>query len=242
MSGRGAWSVAGVGGTLNVGGKTPGPYYCLAVGRPWVGSDSYNLSDRAVHAGVVAIQQALNRENKAGLLVDGLFGPATSKAVTAWQQKQPVSANTGVWGGVGPDSAKALFLPLLQRRVADGWAYVVCGVITNESNWDPGAVGYVDDSDLGLAQINGPSHPDLSEEERFTPEVAIDFVHSTLLSNLSYFGGSLRTAVAAYNLGRGGASAWRKAGSPDSWTPPGATTERDVAGYIDRILTACKGI
>lgn len=244
MTGRGAWSVAGQGGTLNVGGKTAGPYYCLAVGRPWVGTLGANpdANTRAVHGGVVAIQQALNAQNNAALLVDGLFGPATYRAVTAWQTKQPPSANTGIWGGVGPDSARALFVPQIKQLVTDGWAYVVGGILNAESMWDPGAVGYIDDTDLGLAQINGPSHPDLSDAERLNPQVAIGFAHNQFLANLHYFGGDLRTAVAAYNLGQGGATTWKKAGSPAIWTPPGSTAARDVAGYIDRILTACKDI
>lgn len=242
MTGRGAWAVSGLGGTLNVGGKTAGPYYCLAVGRPWVGTLGSNpdVNTRAVHGGVVAIQHALARAG-ATLLIDGLFGPATSRAVTAWQQAQPASANTGVWGGVGPDSAKALFLPLLKERVTDNFAFVVCGIITSESTWDPGAVGYIDDQDLGLAQINGPSHPSLSEADRLDPGIAIDFAHDQLLSNLEFFGGDLRTAVASYNLGRGGATTWKKAGSPDSWTPAGSTNARNIRAYVDSILTACKG-
>lgn len=244
-NGRGAWPVNGLGGTLQAnkttGGTKPGPYYMLAV-RPsaQVGSGGLGSTDaqvRAVNYGVRAIQRAISRFAGTNLLIDGIYGPVTSKAVRDWQAKQPASANTGVWGGVGQDSAKALFGPWLKLVVPNHFE-VLYGIISQESTWDPGAVGYTDPNDLGLAQINGPANPSLTEADRFDPDVAFANAHARLTLALSRFSGDLRTAVASYNLGLGGASSWKRAGSPDLWTPAGATTPRNVAAYIDNILTA----
>lgn len=245
VNGRGAWPVSGLGGTLQAnkgtGGTKPGPYYMLAV-SPSVqvgagaGVSSADLSARAVNYGVRAIQRAISRFGGTNLLIDGVYGPATTKAVTAWQAKQPAAANTGVWGGVGQDSAKALFAPWLRLVVEDHFE-VLYGIITVESTWDPGAVGYYDPNDLGLAQINGPANPSLPESARFDPDVAFSNAYTRLVLALNYFHGDLRTAIASYNLGLGGAAAWKKAGSPDLWTPVGAT-QRDVGAYVDKILNA----
>ena len=246
MTNRGAWSNAGVGGTLSVDGKSRGPYYRESTGDlPVVGSGGWTAADpnaRAVFGAVIAIQRGINRRSDANLLVDGLYGARTAESVTIWQAGLPKSLGTGVWGGIGPDSAKALLLPLLRNTVTDGRAYIVCGLVQNESAWDPGAVGAVDANDLGLGQINGPSNPTLSEKVRLQPATAFGYMRDRLTAAIDYFDGDLRTAVASYNLGRGGASSWKKAGSPDSWTPVGSSTPRQVNAYVDRILTSCKGI
>lgn len=49
---------------------------------------------------VVTLQQILNQRNKAGLTEDGIFGPLTYKAVTAFQQQEGLSVD----GIVGPQT------------------------------------------------------------------------------------------------------------------------------------------
>lgn len=241
MNGRGAWAVSGKGGTLQTDGKRPGPYYCLAAsGTRKVGDieKGADINGRAVKAGVVAIQRALGRR-RFKVKVTGVFDAATKAAVAKFQSANMPGQNP--WGGVGPETAKALFLWDVKVRGEAGgvdWR-AVCGIIQNESNYDPGAVGYLDPTDLGLAQINGRAHPDLTEEDRFQPMTAITFVVEYLTSAMETFHGNERDAVASYNLGAGGTRTWIKAGRPDMWTPAGAKTPRDVKGYIDRILSAC---
>jgi soluble lytic murein transglycosylase-like protein len=146
------------------------------------------------------------------------------------------------WPGVGPETSQALFSPDIKARCKKlGWAdpAVVCGVIKNESNFDPGAVGFVDDSDLGLAQINGPAHPDSSEGERLQPIYSIDFVIG-YLANATKALRDEDLAIASYNLGLGGARTWDKAGRPNPYAPAPGAPARDVEAYIQRIKTACR--
>lgn len=246
MTGRGAWPTSGKGGTLNAKGTGPGSYYVLAAaGQPQVGSgpglSSDDINVRAVHWGVRAIQKrtgaALNRK----VPVDGIFGPVTSQAVIAFQTKVPekVGKADGIFG---PRTAKALLLPLLQKRSAkvnfEDWS-VICGLVQNESGWDPGAVGYADEHDLGLAQINRPANPTVSESQCYAPATAFDYAISRFRSAVDAFGGDKRVAIASYNLGMGGARSWSRAGQPDVWDPNKTGKPRYVNAYIDRILTGC---
>lgn len=247
-AGRGAWPRGGAGGTLNAKGTGPGPYYVMAAHAvPWVGRlpsapVPIDVNIRAVHGGVLAIQRALNRRLPGKPVnITGVFGPSTSEATKDFQETVP--EKVGVADGVvGPKTCRALFLPDVKTWCEDaGFArwQLVCGIIANESNWDPGAVGYSDQSDLGLAQINGRSHPTITEAERLQPLRAVTFVREYLLNSLEVFDGNERDAVASYNLGVGGARSWIKVGRPDLWTPFNSTTPRRVRDYIDRILSAC---
>lgn len=249
MTGRGAWNAAGKGGTLSIDGKKPGMYYRVpATGTNYIGKvvDPVNPDQRAVKAAVKAYQAALNRRIGTKLLVDGILGPVTGKAIVDFQKSRGEVAD----GVVGPKTSKALLFPDLstvvvaQQKAYPGNAVitpvVVCGLITQESGWDAGAVGYVDDADLGLAQINGPSHPEYSEVQRLDPLVAFGFVFGYLRTSL--VNDKIETiddAIASYNLGVGGAVNWIKAGRPDKWKPTANSAERDVRGYINKIKTAC---
>jgi len=247
LSGRGAWS--SIGGTLSVDGTKAGIYYRLPTsGTNYIGKniDDTDQNQRAVKGAVKAYQAALNRRLGIKLLVDGILGPVTSKAIFDYQKK----VGEYVDGVIGPKTSKSLLLPDLQKTVRNyqtaypghteiTWV-IVCGIISNESGWDAGAVGYVDDEDLGLAQINGPSHPQYSEAQRLDPMVAFPFVFNYLRESLDYVSiVTIDDAIASYNLGVGGASNWIKAGRPDIWKPTATSAPRDVRGYINRIKTAC---
>ena len=115
--------------------------------------------------------------------------------------------------------------------------FAVCsGTIRRESLWDAGAVGYTDPRDVGLAQINADAHPEWDTKTRLEPMNAFNFIVDYYNESLEYFNGNVRDSVASYNLGRGGASQWIKAGRPDIWIPGGSSTARDVKGYIDSII------
>jgi len=239
--GRSAWPKTGVGGTLEWDGKTPGRYYCLAApGMPLVGSGGWKSKDpneRAVHGAVLAIQRALNRRLRDKLEITGVFDSSTAQAASQFRR----AIGQDGWGGIGPFTAKSLWLPELQaqchRRGIEQW-HVVCGVIQNESAWDPGAVGYVKPVDIGLAQINGDAHPDMTERERLSPTFAFGFVISYLLNAMRALDGNLDHAIASYNLGITGARRWIKEGCPEMYQPPGSVP-RNVPAYIARIKSAC---
>jgi len=247
--GRGAWNNSGAGGTKAYKSTKPGPYYYLGSGEldPTTNQDNF-----AVHHAVKAYQRALNRRlGKGTVKVTGKFDQATSDAVTTFQNKHKDFVTP--WGGIGEDSSFLLLYPdLISEVEASGkpplTPVVVSGIIRHESSWDAGAVGFVDPEDLGLAQINGPSHPDLDAIERFRPKIAFDFVTNYMNNALTHFKNSkgndqafqrygvLGDAVASYNLGLGGADRWISQGRPQFYTPAGTTTPRNVWSYIDAVL------
>jgi len=240
--GRGAWPSTGKGGTLEWHGKAPGRYYCLSWSElPQVGSGGWESTDgdeRAVHGAVKGIQKALNRRGKYGIRPDGIYGKRTRNAARQFR----VSIGQDDWGGIGPFTAKQLLLPDLKEvsaanGIGEYWT-VVCGVVQNESGWDPGAVGYVKPVDVGLAQINGESHPDMSEKERLDPIFAFTFIVNYLRNAMRALDGNIDYAIASYNLGITGCKRWIAAGCPEMYTPPGSVT-RNVPAYIDRIKSAC---
>lgn len=220
----------------------PGPYYLRATHNvALVGSAARNairdgktptLDHLAVHYGVRAIQQLLNRFG-AKLSEDGVFGNATHVAVRNFQ----ASKNVKVDGVVGPTTMRLLLLPLIKEIGGSNWT-VVYGLLKNEGAFDPGAVGYVDESDLGLAQINTRAHPTYSVEQRFDPVVAVQFNVDYLRNALAALG-DVRDAVLSYNLGIGGVRTWIKAGRPRYYSPDGGTM-RDTTAYVDRVMNAYK--
>lgn len=245
VTGRGAFPASGVGGTRKPGATAnttaPGPYYMhateqmigLAAFRAIRDGQAPDVNELAVHYGVRAIQTDLNRQYGTKLAEDGIFGASTAVTLTDWQRAQGLRAD----GVAGPATCKLLF----GRAVAVVYdlhtvpTRIGRGLVALESGWDPGAVGRSDAEDLGLCQINGRAHPDLSAEFRLTPSQALtwqaDFV-SYLLNGM----GNERDGIAAYNLGLGGARTWVKAGRPDPYTPPGSTAPRSVVAYVDTVL------
>lgn len=240
MNGRGAWPANGAGGTKKYkDASRPGSYYFYGSGAKPEGR-SRTADEYAVYRAIKAYQKALNKYfGRKALEVDGYFGVQTQDAVFQFQTYNPQTGRP--WGGIGPDTSKALLRPALDKVMAKVdnpmiTANMVSGTINHESMWDAGAVGYTDPDDLGLAQINGRAHPDLSRAQRLTPSTAFQFIVDYYSISLAQLAGNQRDAVAAYNLGVGGARTWIRAGRPDIWTPAGSTTPRNVKGYIDNIL------
>jgi len=238
VNGRGAWNVSGLGGTKQYKDETtPGPYYYLGTGAD---IDVNDPNQYAVRGAVMAYQRALTRRLNTDLLIDGNFGTKTSAAVLVFQKAHESVTGTP-WGGIGPDTSEALLYPDLKRAwkrraITELPLDVVSGTIRHESNWDAGAVGYIDPRDVGLAQINADAHPEWDTDTRLQPINAFNFVIKYYNANIPYFKGNVRDAIASYNLGRGGANSWINAGRPEFWTPDGSTTERNVKAYIDSIL------
>lgn len=242
MAGRGAWNVQGVGGTKQFKDSTkPGPYYYNRVGYDQGTRDN---NERAVWNAVKVYQKALNRAMGTKLLVDGLYGTSTTRVMTEYQQKQLSAGDSSVvvWGGIGPETSKMLLYPILTETFSKNntnkllTPTVVSGVIKHESNWDAGAVGYVDENDVGLAQINSKAHPEYTFEQRQQPEICFKFVVEYLNDSLTLLNNNLRDAIASYNLGVGGARSWIRAGRPDIWKPTATSAPRNVKAYIDNIL------
>jgi peptidoglycan hydrolase-like protein with peptidoglycan-binding domain len=256
--GRGAWSRIGVGGTLkNVNGKSvPGPYYqkpSKGVPAPGVFADDLmlagmprdviDLNSLAVWYGVLAIKVRLQEMtgliSAESLTLNGRYGPGVVQAVKDFQTNAGVTAD----GAVGPATAKSLFRPVVEE--IGTWSVIGptigCGIVTNESAWDPGAVGFVDSGDHGLVQLNADSQG-FTLDASFNARTAITQMYRILDSNLVYFDGVVTAAIAAYNLGKAGCQLWMSEGRPQMFVPlsqrPNGTA-RDVWAYINRIETAC---
>lgn len=237
MTGRGAWPNNGSGGTKKYkDANSPGPYYFVGTGAK--GSGTRTANEHAVHLAVKAYQRALNRRIESSLEATGVYTPVMAELVKDFQATQD---GLQVWGGIGPDTSRALLRPDIEKEITNHTnpkitVNVVSGTVNHESMWDAGAVGFADDHDLGLAQINGPAHPTMSFTERMQPKVAFEFVVNYYENALDKLDDNLRDAVAAYNLGIGGARRWISQGRPEWYTPAGSSVPRNVAVYIDKIL------
>ena len=126
------------------------------------------------HLGVLAVQKLLqyNGRYREGEL-DGVFGGRMHKAVVRFQG----DAGLGADGVVGPNTCRALFVSLIaavERQFDIPFGYL-CGLVKLESLFDPVATGWADPDDRGVAQINRRFHPDVSDEEAFDPDFAINW-------------------------------------------------------------------
>lgn len=242
--GRGAWPKDGRGGTLNAKGSASGKYYALAdnpfkeVGLKVVCDEitgKYSTRDEvAVFHGVLAIQALLVEDFKADLKGDGVFGPETKAAVADAQAKLGIISD----GVVGKETMTWFLWPHI-HEIADyhdvPWR-IIYGFLQNEGAWDPGAVGWLDSNDLGLAQINTKAHPDVTFSEAFCPSFAMHFIGKYISYAAEQLNGNMIDSVISYNLGIGGTRQWIGAGRPLVWTPPWSDLPRRPFEYADRIM------
>jgi hypothetical protein len=200
----------------------------------------------AVWYGVLAIKTRLHEMiglvNARALEMNGRYGTGVRDAVREFQTVNGITAD----GVVGPGTSKALFEPVVHEVGQDsaiGYR-IGCGVVANESAYDPGAVGFSDFNDHGLCQLNALSQH-LGLDESFNVRVALERLYLILDANLALFG-NVTDSVAAYNLGKTGAKLWISEGRPEWFIPLSQRSDpnakpRNVWAYIDRITTACKG-
>lgn len=247
--GRGAWPAAGTGGTLSADGKAYGRYYRKQFSKPGYknpvltpGRVAYNavLNDTLVSIDHYAVYKAIQSVQRwIGTPVTGLFDVHTRDAVKEWQTEKGLKAD----GIFGPATARQLVEPVIlsQAKVIDPnheiLGQVAVGFCAWESGFDFGAVGGATPEDLGLFQINGPSHPSMSVDQRLTILPSIQYGLGLIRSNLAEFEYDLDAGIAAYNLGKQGAKNWIADGRPDVWvrTVDGVEKTTDVRRYINAI-------
>lgn len=169
--------------------------------------------------GCLAIKDELAYRGYGGAMV--LTSPNLGGAFNHETRRFQKAYGLAVDGQVGPHTAAALysyrFADLEQQYgIPDK---LVCRMTHLESACDPGAVGVVDPSDLGIVQINMRAHPTISREHAFEPIWALDYLASTLQRNHQALG-DWDGAVAAWNVGGGGATAWVAAGKPATLFEP----------------------
>lgn len=93
--------------------------------------------------------------------VDGVFGLSTARAVRNFQRKHLGFGKHRADGAVGFFTAKGLFTHRMQMvgKAKDvPWRYL-CGVVQQESGFDPVAVGGTTPADIGLVQVNTLVYP-----------------------------------------------------------------------------------
>lgn len=223
-TGRGAWNVHGIGGTLDADGASAGMYYRAPADGSHMAMPGY-VAYKVLNAGaavdvnyfaVLMAVQAIQRE--IGAQVDGLFGSQTTARLKTWQAEKRLTPD----GVFGPVSAEVMFRSLARSiaRTVTANSMVqrlVPAHCTVESGWDPGAVGVSTPHDLGVGQINGDAHPELDATYRLTPRLALSSITRFVLENSIGMNYVERDTIAAYNLGLSGARGWVKDGRPAVW-------------------------
>jgi hypothetical protein len=140
------------------------------------------------------------------LTLSGLtFGVSMNQAVQRFQADHGLTPD----GVVGPTTSRALFdkrFAALATRygVPDS---LVCKGTKLESALDPGAVGVADIADHGIVQINAAAHPEITIAEAFDPAFALDYYARVLGTGFAKYH-DWDCAIAAWNVGGGGASDW----------------------------------
>jgi hypothetical protein len=155
--------------------------------------------------------------------IDGVFGSKTATAVRAVQTKLGLPSD----GKVGPATTKALWQPLLVTK-GKITTTIQCGLINQESAWDPAAIGYYTPADSGLVQINRNAHPEVTLAQAFDPKFAFAWMVQYLTLALVKYP-LLEAAIASYNSPRS-AAAWQLNGIPPNTT---------IAHYVQQVKAGC---
>ncbi len=136
------------------------------------------------------------------------FGEA---AVLATKEAQR-ALNFGIDGQLGPQTARALLRRLLtdQERAREIPDHLLCKLIGLESGFGLGAISA--GGDLGLAQVNPASHPDVSNAEAFDPFFSVPWAGNRLCSSYAVLK-DWDSAIAAHNA-PAYADDWLAAGKP----------------------------
>lgn len=164
LHGRGAWTTYGkANGSL---------YYAYLPPNPRDGDNPTDMPDMwvdRVRRGVAGLQRLL-AEQGSTVEVSGRFGKATHDAVIAFQQR----ANLNSEGYVGAHTMEALLRPVMlsvavEVKVHPRWLYGFCH---QESGFDPGAQGWENTPDSGLAQFN-VANGSVTLDEAYRPRRAL---------------------------------------------------------------------
>lgn len=243
--GRGSFPTSGSGGTLDLAGAGPGPYYrapATGSSMPKPGQEACDQLDQglAVDLNVYAVYKAVRFiQQNVGSNVTGVFDPQTMSALSTWQSDNDVVSD----GVAGPQTLKKMFNPMLSNVAnafdpanATGIGRITRGIIGIESGYDPGAIGKENPGRYGVAQIHMSLHHDVSAEQALDPVFAVSWVTRLIDDHLHHLSYDLRDAVAAYTLGLTSAKAWIIAGRPHTWTPKGSTEPIDIGDYIHKVI------
>jgi putative peptidoglycan binding protein len=140
-------------------------------------------------------------QDKQGLIVDGILGPATGRALL---QQRTFSVVANMWRPPG----------LLDQCLRD-----TRGIIQHESAYDVGAIGYVDSGDRGCTQVHvyTSSGPSINLSQAIRPALAIPRLVAQLVRLTHDYDAD--AAVVSWNCGEGGAQWWYENGKPTTGSP-----------------------
>lgn len=110
---------------------------------------------------------------------------------------------------------------------------LLAAMLFQESSFDPTRIGDTDPNDVGIAQINLPSHPNVTREQALDPTFAIPWAARYLSDSMGQFN-DINRALASYNVGRGGANI--QGPQPFGGGPRGQTYIDNVARNLDKSL------
>lgn len=156
---------------------------------------------------------------KCPLAITPWYGECAAKVCAQFQKNQSLLRSTTA-GTLGPTVARYL----LRKRTHEMEAkYQIPDQLLGklrqlESANDPAAVGYLDERDRGLLQINSYFHPEVSDDEAFDIEFSLDYGGKELHLGFNTFE-DWDVAVAAHNVGWGGAQDWLNADKPADGGP-----------------------
>jgi hypothetical protein len=171
-------------------------------------------------AGILAMKEELIY-NGYGSGIDTtvqIFGWSAVNETELFQKANGLSAD----GEIGPITARVLFrkrTKLWESKLNIPNDYLA-KLLQVESEHDPVAQGVTDPNDEGMAQINLPSHPSITQEQAWSPAFAIQWAGGYLIGLFTATGGSdWDCALAAYNVGTSLADQWCAAGKPATGGP-----------------------
>jgi peptidoglycan hydrolase-like protein with peptidoglycan-binding domain len=179
-NGRGAWTKSGI--------DFSSVYMLAPEGEKRIGAVAEkSLAHWAAAAGVRAIQLELHIQAYDPGVVDGVWGPNTTKSVKEFQKNEGLVPD----GEFGRKSALALFTPAIDfaQETFEIPNNYLRGMINSESALDPGAVGYYifygekleyRGVDRGPGQINSKAHPEISWLDAFDFNFAATYTASRL--------------------------------------------------------------
>jgi len=148
---------------------------------------------------------------------------------TPTPQSSPEEGGLGGFAADMPEDAiKNLILGAAERYKVD--PALLAAVLYQESRFNPQAIGDTDPNDIGIGQINLPSHPNVTREQALDPAFAIPFAAQKLAGDIKHFD-DVNRGVAAYNVGRGGANV--QGPEPFGGGPRGQTYINNVSRNLD---------
>lgn len=173
-------------------------------------------------AAILALKKELTYNDHKGDmdLTSPIFGTQMTQATEAFQTERALQVD----GVIGPITALELYHKRF-RDLEDKYAIpndYVCKVCQLESAVDPGAVGVVDPHDHGIMQINSIAHPDITLVQAFDAAWSLEYFAKVLSANHASLN-DWDAAVAAWNVGSGGAKYWLANGKPAHLIFPNST-------------------